>query len=194
MGQQTLTPREAEALTVRLEPFLKACDDLMKKRLVARYELEFVDGQMSLNHLLNFSHQLLYRFASEAIAKATNGLQKVRLETLIERLAASHAAGKENLKLVSKNIDFAQLTVQARLHAGPSGELKLTVRDILAQAPVLLKLNISKEKNLGALPLVPYIISFKPQENGDIHLEVRRLSVCLTQADPLIGCSLASPP
>lgn len=136
---------------------------------------QYVDGQMSLNHVLNFSHQLMFRLATEALDKATP-LEKVRLAILLDRLKTTHALGKENLKLVSKNIDFAQLTIQAKLHAGQNGVVNLTVRDILAQAPVLLKLNVSKEKNIGALPLVPYIISFKPQDTGDIFLEIYHFS------------------
>ncbi len=76
------------------------------------------------------------------------------------------------MRIISRNLDFAQLTIQARLNAGPVGALKLIVRDILAQAPVLLKLNIFQELNIGALPLVPYMVSLKPKESGDVHVEI----------------------
>lgn len=113
----------------------------------------------------------MFRLANEALAKA-NALQRVRLVSFLERLTQSNQIGKENLKVIAKNIDFAQLTIQANLHSGPAGVFKISLSDILAQAPVLLKLTVSKDKSLGALPLVPYIISFKPQESGDVHLEV----------------------
>ena len=121
----------------------------------------------------------MFRLANDALSKA-NALQRVRLVSFLERLTQGHQAGKENLKIIAKNIDFAQLTIQANLYSGPTGIFKITLSDILAQAPVLLKLTVSKDKSLGALPLVPYIISFKPQESGDVHLEVSTVSFCLS--------------
>jgi hypothetical protein len=49
----------------------------------------------------------------------------------------------------------------------------MTVSEILAQAPLLLSMTLKEEKNMGQLPLVPYLFSFLPQKNGDIVLEVR---------------------
>lgn len=80
--------------------------------------------------------------------------------------------------MITKNLDFAQLSLSTSIHAGPQGYMEMIIREILAQAPLLLAFNFSKEKNLGALPLVPYILSVKPQRNGDIIVEVRMLVTC----------------
>lgn len=80
--------------------------------------------------------------------------------------------GMEVIKLISRNIDFAQLKIRALLDAGPQGKLQMTISDIMAQLPLLLNFSLTKEKSLGHAPLVPYIINIKPQENGDIFAEV----------------------
>ncbi len=36
----TISPGDAESMTIRVETFFRACDDLMKKRLCANYQLE----------------------------------------------------------------------------------------------------------------------------------------------------------
>ena len=78
----------------------------------------------------------------------------------------------ETIKLISRNIDFAQLKLKAQLEAGAQGKLQMTASDIMAQLPLLLNFTLMKEKNVGHAPLVPYIISIKPQENGDLFVEV----------------------
>jgi hypothetical protein len=59
------------------------------------------------------------------------------------------------------------------MHAGPDGVLQMSVSDILAQAPLLLSMLLSKEKNMGSIPLVPYVINMKPQANGDVVIQVQ---------------------
>lgn len=91
---------------------------------------------------------------------------------MLERIKYHYDQGLKGLKFACQNIDFAELTIQSMLRAGPDGLIQTQLNNLLAQAPLQLSLNISKEKNLGALPLVPYIINLKPQVNGDIFLEV----------------------
>ena len=96
----------------------------------------------------------------------------MRLMMLLDRIHVNYELGLDTLKLVSTNIDFAQLKLIGGLIAGPQGRLKISIHDILAQAPVCLDFKISKEKNIGQQPLVPYIINFKTEDNGDISLQV----------------------
>ena len=48
----------------------------------------------------------------------------------------------------------------------------MSVSEILAQAPLLLSTILSKQKNMGQPPLVPFLTTFKPLETGDIVIEV----------------------
>ena len=48
----------------------------------------------------------------------------------------------------------------------------MSVSDILAQAPLLLSTILSKQKNMGQPPLVPFLTTFRPLETGDIVIEV----------------------
>lgn len=140
-------------------------------------------------------------------------------------MAANYSLVCDGMKILCRNLDFAQLGAAVKLRSGGStkpasavgkedgeassvgggtsvvdgeggasdgasvsgggageasppssfqeGYVSIIVQEILAQAPLLLQFNFSKEKNIGALPLVPYILSVKPQENGDVITEVR---------------------
>ena len=48
----------------------------------------------------------------------------------------------------------------------------MSVSDILAQAPLLVSTVLSKQKNMGQPPLVPFITTIKPLETGDVVIEV----------------------
>lgn len=130
---------------------------------------------MSLNHFLSFAFQIIHRVFTDAVAKATS-VEKVRLMNTLEKMKISYQTSLEVLKFISKNLDFVQLTVTVDAHAGSEGIVAVTVEDILAQAPILLNLAIKEDKNIGVLPLVPYIVGMKPQENGDINLEIYHFS------------------
>eukprot|EP01038_Epipyxis_sp_PR26KG_P004366 gene4366-6177_t len=166
--QQSLDP---QALTIEFIKFIFATEDILKKRLNMSFKLQNVDGQISLNHLISFVHQVLHRLATEACSKAT-ALKRARLLMMLERIKANYELGMETIGIISKNMDFGQLKLKAGLHAGPNGILSMAITDLLAQAPLLLKMLLQSEKNIGYATLVPFIVSFKPQESGDVFLEV----------------------
>ncbi len=109
--------------------------------------------------------------AVEASQKTT-ALHHAHMNALVESVHAQYLMGLEMINVISKNLDFAQLKLKAELCAGPDGILRMSVGDIFAQAPVLLNLMMAGEKNMGHQPLVPYLVSFKPHDNGDIVIDV----------------------
>lgn len=77
--------------------------------------------------------------------------------------------------------------MKARFATGPSGEVNLSLRDLIAQLPLNLRFNLSKETNMGgSRPLVPYLTSIRPQKNGEILMEVGRAKIS-TLFRPLIS-------
>jgi len=48
----------------------------------------------------------------------------------------------------------------------------MTVTDIIAQMPLNMRFNLSKETKMGNQPLVPYFTNLKPQKNGEVLVEV----------------------
>jgi hypothetical protein len=166
-------PLSLPQFTTRFEEFLDCCESLAAKRVSVQFKLQHIDGQVSINHLLSFIFQIIYRVLNDmATQPGTSAAKKVQLSSLVENVKLRYDEASIGLRLVTKNIDFAQLGISLCLRSGAQGVVSLSCRDILAQAPLLLKLNILTDKNLGAIPLVPYIVSFKPQENGDILLDV----------------------
>jgi hypothetical protein len=168
-------PIDPGQTTISFNTFLTVAEDFRKKRLGAYFKLYYMEGQVSLNQILRFGHELFHRNATEESKKAT-GVRQARLLIILDRIQKNYEQGLEAIKLVSRNIDFAQLKIRASLDAGPNGKLQMTVSDILAQLPLVLSFSLMKEKNLGHAPLVPYIISIKPQETGDILVEIYHYS------------------
>eukprot|EP00596_Hydrurales_sp_CCMP1899_P001210 CAMPEP_0119050542 /NCGR_PEP_ID=MMETSP1177-20130426/70529_1 /TAXON_ID=2985 /ORGANISM="Ochromonas sp, Strain CCMP1899" /LENGTH=304 /DNA_ID=CAMNT_0007029069 /DNA_START=72 /DNA_END=983 /DNA_ORIENTATION=- len=153
---------------------LATADTIMRKKLDANFQLQHLDMQVSLNELHRHLNMLFKRVASDMVASTTTTkLQQAKLKAVLERMTDNYEAGLEALHFVSRNLDFANLTIKAGMHAGPEGVLSLTLSEILAQAPVLLYTVLSKQKNMGQPPLVPYMTTIKPLETGDIVIEVR---------------------
>jgi len=93
---------------------------------------------------------------------------------MLERIKKNYELGMEGIKIVSRNLDFAQLKLACGIHAGPEGHVDMTVANIYAQAPVNLNTFMSKDKNLGGQSaLVPIRLSVKPQDTGEIIIEVQ---------------------
>lgn len=120
--------------------------------------------------MVSFMYQIVHRLTSEAAAKAQS-YKKVRLLALIERLNKNYEETSDIVRIMGQNLNFVQVVVQASARSGPEGSFHALATDICAQAPLSLDLNISAPKSIGALPLIPYVLSFRPQANGDILLE-----------------------
>jgi hypothetical protein len=158
-------------MTIRFDTFLSAADDILNKRTTVKCRVQHLDGQISLNELIQFAFQVQHRMASDEIAKSS-GLKKIRLQAFIETLQSQFELARNLVSLICQNFDFAHLTVVGDVQSGAQGHCNIKVSDILAQMPIMMNLGIMEDKNIGALSLVPYIFSFKPQHNGDICMEV----------------------
>lgn len=153
--------------------FLQACEDILSKKIQVKFKLQNMDGQISLNHMISFIYQIVHRLTADCIQKGKiSNVERVRLMAMIDRIRVNYEFTLKLLKIISNNMDFAQLTLQTFIQTGEQGLLHVRISDLMAQAPVLFKMNLLEPKNLGVLPLVPYILSMKPCENGDLFMEV----------------------
>jgi hypothetical protein len=80
------------------------------------------------------------------------------------------------INLIGQNMDFAQLRVKLGLRSGPKGTARVTVNDVLAQAPLSVSSAMKAEKNMGQLPLVPHMIHIQPRDNGDLEIDLNQVS------------------
>jgi len=165
-----LSPSE---MTITFQSLINVADELSRKKLITNFNLRHLDGQASVNQLLKFGYKFLNRITKEAALKAA-GIKHARIMLMLDRIKANYEQGLEGIKLVSRNLDFAQLKLACGIHAGPEGKVEMTVANIYAQAPVVLSTFMSKDKNLGGQSaLVPIRLSVKPQETGEIIIEVQ---------------------
>ena len=146
---------------------LEYVNNIMKKPLSINFKLSELQGHMSVNETITHIHSFMHRTCTESLASA-QGFQKSTLNAALHRLDMMHNLAMEILSHISKNCDFVDWKVIASACTGPTGLLRLSLRDILAQMPIQAEYNVSKAKNVSSLPLVPFIINFSPEENGEI--------------------------
>jgi len=50
------------SMSIRFDVFMNACDDICEKRITAKCAIQYIDGQLSLNELLQFIFQVYLHF------------------------------------------------------------------------------------------------------------------------------------
>ena len=50
------------SMSIRFDVFMNACDDICEKRITAKCAIQYIDGQLSLNELLQFIFQVCLHF------------------------------------------------------------------------------------------------------------------------------------
>ena len=133
---------------------------------------------MNVFNLLLLQLYCMFYIFLEQQEKAT-GISKVRLQAYLDIVQKQYDLAVAVLSLICQNVDFAHLTILGELHSGAQGEAQFKVTDLLSQAPMMVNLSIQTDKNIGCLPLVPYMLSFQPQVNGDVCIEVCILFVLI---------------
>lgn len=116
-------------MSIKFSTFLSACDDILHKRTTAKCRVHYIDGQISLNELIQFAFQVQHRLASDEIGKSS-GIKKIRLQNFIESLQTQFVLARTLVSLVCQNFDFAHLTIVGDIHSGPLGQctIKIAVR------------------------------------------------------------------
>eukprot|EP01036_Dinobryon_divergens_P029307 gene29307-38381_t len=128
---------------------VRGCDELLRKKLSLKFKLS-----------------------------NPNSAQASRLQSMLLRIRIvigdrmTYSQFRTLMVGIMGNLDSAQMKVQARCFTGPSGEVRVTIADLIAQLPLNLRLNLSRETNMGNRPLVPYFTSIKPQKDGNMLMEV----------------------
>lgn len=79
---------------------------------------------------------------------------------------------RDALALTTEHLDFIDLRLVLNLLAGSHGEIGITVRDILAQAPVSLWAALPKDLSFGFESPVPFLTTVRPQNDGGVNIEV----------------------
>jgi hypothetical protein len=126
-------------------------------------------------YIHTYIHTSQVVFPYQALSKNPNSAQESRLQSMLLRIRLTHSQFRELLRSVVRNLDSAQMKVQvtvlyvcmhvclcsfailrvtgvimqARCFTGPGGEVRVTITDLIAQLPLNLRLNLSRETNMG---------------------------------------------
>ena len=151
----------------------------------------------------------------QALSKNPNSAQESRLQSMLLRIRLTHSQFRELLRSVVRNLDSAQMKVQvtvlyvcmhvcmslcsfailrvtgvimqARCFTGPGGEVRVTITDLIAQLPLNLRLNLSRETNMGnrcVHTLNVYVCMYICIR---IHLRQQDLSICMCNCMYMTG-------
>ena len=99
-------------------------------------------------------------------------VKEARMMVLLERIQNNYELGLSFIRLVSRNLDWAQLSIAASLRSGQGGVCKAEIRNLFSQFPVLLDTIFSKDKSLGYSSVVPFLVTVKPKTSGDLEVEM----------------------
>lgn len=131
-----LSPSE---MTITFQSLINVADELSRKKLITNFRLLNFEGQASVNQLLKFGYKFLNRVTKEAALKAV-GNKHARIMLVLDRIKANYEQGLGGIKLVSRNLDFAQLKLKCGIHSGevlghdcPQGKVEMTVGNFYAQ-------------------------------------------------------------
>lgn len=166
-----LTPNE---YIIQFELFLIISEDVERKNCLINLRVQNIDGQLSLNEILLHCYTLFKRNCTENLPKFT-GLLLLKLKQVIDLLDENYALGIKAIKMMTENLDFAQLKIFGEIYSGPLGKILIIIKDFYAQAPLNLNLNLSKTYrfNLLARELVPLIFIAGPiNETGEMLCEI----------------------
>jgi hypothetical protein len=166
-----LTPNE---YIIQFELFLIISEDIERKNCLINLKIQNIDGQFSINEILLHCYSLFKRNCTENLPKFT-GLLLLKLKQVIDLLDENYTLGIKAIKMMTENLDFAQLKIFGEINSGPLGNILMIVKDFYAQAPLNLNLNLSKtfRFNLLARELVPLIFIAGPiDETGEILFEI----------------------
>lgn len=130
-----------------------------------------MDGQFNLNHLLRHMHQWMHRVASKKGDRIT-ALQNAKAKQQIDIAHVNYELGLDILKLICRNLDFANMAFNLGMKTGLKGTVHMSIKDILAQAPMKIQSVLNEDKNLGRTPLVPMLVHTTPKSNGDVIIQV----------------------
>lgn len=131
--------------------------------------LQNCDGQISLRSLLDNTQLFFERWrASKEKEKQDIG----QFVMLMQKFSQMLDMSREVLTLLSRSLDFIDLRVAVSMLAGSSGELCITVNDIIAQAPLSLWAAMPKELSFGFEAPVPFVITVCPLDDGSIDITV----------------------
>lgn len=160
-----------------------------------------MDGQFNLNHLLRHMHQWMHRIASKALERAS-ALQNAKAKQQIDKAHVNYELGLDLLKLICRNLDFANMALNLGLKTGIKGSVHMSIKDILAQAPMRIQSVLHEDKNMGRTPLVPMLTHTTPKANGDVIIQVYHvvkenplesltLGMESSRLDPLSGAQIS---
>lgn len=161
---------------VSFTSLINLCKHVLTKRVSLKFNLQSFNGQFLLNKIINHIHAMLYRISYENLNKVSP-LKRLKLENFLTELNEKRKLLRDLLLLFNKNINFVQFSILLFFITGSSGYLKVKLNDFIIQLPLILKLLLSNTIHIGALSLVPYIVTIKPnKKHGDLHIDIFHFS------------------
>jgi hypothetical protein len=171
LESQSSSIEDPSSMSFLFNNILAVMEDIRRKRFSIYLNLSQLEMQINLNDTIVHCNAWMTRSTNEQLEKAS-GIQAVRLKALLETLKKGFEAGKEAMTIIKSTIDWAQVTLTLSLLGGRDGKLNISIKDILAQAPLILNISIDKELNIGHNSLVPFVACIDPTPDGKVSLDL----------------------
>jgi hypothetical protein len=150
------------------EQMLMGTDEILRNPLSIQFALHSCECQVSLRSVLENVIDFFVRW------RATHA-GKDEMIHVIKKLKQTLVLMGSLLGFVSQNLDFADLKVALKMMAGPKGLLHVNCKDIIAQVPLAIMMNMPTELGLGFAAPVPHLFFVRSQADGELSIEMLHL-------------------
>lgn len=153
---------------ISFEQLLMGTDEILRQPLSIQFALHSCECQVSLRSVLENVIDFFVRWRLSHDGKD-------EMIHVIKKLKQSLIFMGSLLGFISQNLDFADLKVALKLMAGPKGLIHVHCKDIIAQVPLAIVMNMPAEIGLGFAAPVPHIFFIRSQDDGEINIEMLHL-------------------
>lgn len=127
-------------------------EEIRRKKLDLHLKVNKIEGQASLNKILRYGSQFLYRYTrkekEEEIKNIANiaGKKLIFAKTLLllDRIAHSYDTALQLIKQTCRNFDFAEMKVVGSMRSGADGFFRSEISNLFSQFPLLIDTGFSK--------------------------------------------------
>mmetsp|Transcript_16819 Transcript_16819/g.25283 ORF Transcript_16819/g.25283 Transcript_16819/m.25283 type:complete len:1239 (+) Transcript_16819:216-3932(+) len=158
-------------MPISFERLLQGTDEILRNPLAVKFTLHNLDGQFSMRSVIDNTQLIFERWRDSKNSSQDIG----QLVMLLQKFNQQLDRARDALALTTYHLDFIDLRLALNMLAGAKGELGITISDILAQAPLAVWTAMPKDLSFGFEAPVPFVITVRPKDEGNIDIEVFHL-------------------
>ena len=141
-------------------------EQVLRNPLHVSVQLTKLEGGIGLQSLNKYTRSFLERY----MAEATRGRKKLSDAQLasLSKVFNMLNLGNEAVEMVARSLDFLSLSLGVRVSGGPSGNVRVHLRDIDTQTQMAIWTSLPSNTSMGYDSVIPMMINMQTRKSGSI--------------------------